>query len=56
MDCVVSDIDNDGEKELIAVTYLGDLFVIKKEEVIIKKIMMSNNNLGFLENNCIKRT
>jgi len=33
MDCVVSDIDGDGQKELIAVTYLGDIFVIKKEEV-----------------------
>jgi hypothetical protein len=34
MDCVLYDMDDDGEKEIIAVTYLGDLFVIKKEEVI----------------------
>lgn len=33
MDCVLYDIDDDGEKEIIAVTYLADLFVIKKEMV-----------------------
>lgn len=35
MDCVLYDLDDDGEKEIIAVTYLSDLFVIKKEEVLI---------------------
>lgn len=33
MDCVVFDIDDDGNKELIVITYLADLFVIKKEDV-----------------------
>ncbi len=32
MDCVLYDIDGDGEMEIVAVTYLGELYVIKKEK------------------------
>jgi len=38
MDCVLYDIDDDGEKEIIAVTYLADLFVIKKEMDALKVV------------------
>ena len=51
MDCVLYDIDDDGEKEIIAVTYLADLFVIKKEMVIIFFISIPYN---FPQKGCIK--
>ena len=61
MDCVLFDINDDGEKEIIAVTYLSDLFIIKKEEVSLKScsqgvkiiILEVNEDCGFKGGGCL---
>ncbi len=36
-DAVTIDIDDDGEKEVIAITYFGGLYILKRKEVCFEK-------------------
>lgn len=35
-DCVAVDLDGDGEKEIVAITYFGGLYVLKRKDVLVR--------------------